>query len=126
MTVFLPILLLAPLQAFDIAMPVDFEKNSQLSVAGQEVYEHIDSGERNLVAITPHVRPRSLALLERAGYRDWCRIESPQVRRVLFHRREESLTWFVIGVQRTAHIVLATGSRHREHFISEINRHCAT
>lgn len=125
MNMLLPILFLAPFEVIGIAVPEEFQKNPQLSVAGQEVYEHIDAGERNLVAITPHVRARSLALLERAGYRDWCRVDRGAVRRVLFHRRAGAVTWFVIGEARTAHIVLAENSRHTDHFIDEINRHCS-
>ena len=123
----LSLLLLAPANIVlpGLSLPVEFTRNDTLSVAGQEVYEHIDGGERNLVAITPHVRTRSVEILLRAGYRDWCRLQDGPFRRILFHRAEHGLTWFVIGRQRTAHIVLARGSQHREHFESLVNANCS-
>lgn len=120
-------LLLAPANIVlpGLSLPAEFSRNATLSVAGQEVYEHIHAGERNLVAITPHVRPRSVEILLRSGYRDWCRIKDGPFRRVLFHRSASGMIWFVIGRKLTAHIVLANGSQHREHFEALINEHCS-
>lgn len=127
-SILLSLLLLAPANIVlpGLPLPAEFSRNATLSVAGQDVYEHIADGERNLVAITPHVRARSLEILLRAGYRDWCRIEEGPFRRVLFHRSASGMTWFVIGRQRTAHIVLAHGSQHRDHFESLVNTQCAS
>lgn len=107
-----------------LSLPPAFERDETLSVAGQLVWEFItEQGDRDLLAVTPHVRPRSLEILRASGYRSVCKPVGP-VREILSHQHQHGITWFVIGERRVAHIVLAHGSRHFDHFRREIGALC--
>lgn len=107
-----------------LSVPPAFSKNEILSVAGQQVWEFItEQGDRDLLAVTPQVRPRSIELLRASGYRSICR-PGNGVREILSHQHEHGITWFVIAERRVAHIVLAHGSRHLDHFRREVGALC--
>lgn len=107
-----------------IALPEEFARNETLSVAGQQVYEHIDEMARDLVAITPAVRPRSVMRLQRMGFLSFCEPRRNGVEHVLYHRRGDGMTWFIVAEGKTAHIVLAEGSMHFEHFLDAVRGLC--
>lgn len=107
-----------------LTLPPAFERNTSLSVAGQQVWEFITAeGDRDLLAITPQVRPRSIDLLRANGFQTICRPPSG-VKEILSHQHQQGITWFVVAERRVAHIVLAHGSRHLDHFRLEIGALC--
>lgn len=126
---FVLVLLLPPVSAADdvapiagVTIPATFTKNETLSVGGQDVFEYIKSGARDLVAITPAVRQRSIRVLLDSGYADYCRSDTET--RILFHRRHSGITWFIVRPAHAVHIVLSNASPHTGHFRQEVDALC--
>lgn len=111
-----------PESSAGVAIPATFTKNETLSVGGQDVFEYIKAGTRDLVAITPAIRQRSIGVLLDSGYADYCRGNAET--RILFHRRHSGITWFIVKPARAVHIVLSNASPHIAHFRQEVEALC--
>ncbi|MDX1455160.1 MAG: hypothetical protein R3217_06880 [Gammaproteobacteria bacterium] len=109
-----------------ITLPSGFERNEQLSVAGQTVYQHInDNGERDLVAVTPALRPRSLELLRNNGYETHCQPGHAALDFALVRRHAGSTSWLLVQDQRVLHIVVADRSNNLGHFRQQVAALCS-
>ena len=110
-----------------ITLPSGFERNEQLSVAGQTVYQHINAhGERDLVAVTPPLRPRSLDLLRRNGYTTRCEPAHAALDFALVRRHAGSTSWLLVRDTRVLHIVVSDRSSNLGHFRRQVEMLCAS